>query len=346
MYGYSSTRVKAMQSKLLDSTVIDQLSKMDDVASMVGLLLQTSYKEYIDQFGGKDVRGDLVDFALSKSLENDVKKLIAIVPKEQKEMTTRIVGRADAQNIKLVFYAKTTGKSFDDVSRYVVESYNIDSETMRRAIEEQTLDAAVERLAVRSPYGNIIRNALSAYKKTSNLTEVNAVIDLGFFKELEGSIRKLSEVSRESASVVRLDIEMRNVLALLRAKRHNMHIEKLNDMLLERGITPIESLLTLFESSKDVHELAERIKTFDLKRPLELYERKRGKQMLIFELSMRSAIFKKAVALLQHSTLSYAVIMGYFYLKEMEVFTLRILINGKSYGLTREEIAEMVDWPM
>jgi len=30
----------------------------------------------------------------------------------------------------------------------------------------------------------------------------------------------------------------------------------------------------------------------------------------------------------------------------MEVFTLRILINGKTYGLTREEIAEMVDWPL
>ena len=345
-YGYSSTRVKAMESKLLDSATINQLSKMDDVASMVGLLLQTSYKEYIEEFGGKDVRGDLIDFALSKSLENDVKKLIAIVPKEQKEMTARIVGRADAQNIKLIFYAKTAGKSFDDISRYIVESYNLDTETMKRAIEEQTLDAAVERLAVRSPYGNIIREALATYKKSGNLTEVNAVIDVGFFKELEGAIRKLTEVSRESASVVRMDIEMRNILALLRAKRHNLDIDRLTALLLDRGLTSIPMLRSMFESSKDVHDLVEKVKTFDLKKALELYDRKKGKQMLIFELSMRSAIFRRAAAVLQHSTLSYAVIMGYFYLKEMEVFTLRILINGKTYGLTREEIAEMVDWPL
>ena len=117
-------------------------------------------------------------------------------------------------------------------------------------------------------------------------------------------------------------------------------------MLLERGITSVDSLRSMYEGSKDVHELAEKVKSFDLKKPLEVYERKKGKQMLIFEISMRSAIFKRAVALLQHSTLSYAVIMGYFYLKEMEVFTLRMLINGKSYGLTKEEIAEMIDWQL
>ena len=239
---------------------------------------------------------------------------------------------------------KQQASSFDEVSRYIVESYNIDSETMKRAIEEQTLEGAVERLAVRSPYGNIVRDALNTYKKTGNLTEVNATIDIGFFKELESAIRRLSEISRESASVIRYDIEMRNVLTLLRAKKHNIGIESLNDMLLERGITPKETLLELFESSKDVDELANRTKSFDLKRALELYDKGKSKQMLIFEISMRNAIFKKAVALLQHSTLSFAVIMGYFYLKEREVLTLRILINGKGYGLTKEEIEEMISW--
>lgn len=344
IYGYSSTRVKAMESKLIDNHTMDQLSKMDDVASMVGLLLQTSYKEYIDEFGGKDVRNELIDFALSKSLENDIKKLIAVAPKQQKEMTAHIVGRSDAQDIKLVFYAKATDKSFDQISKYIVESYNIDTETIKRALEEQTLEGAAERLIVRTPYGHLIREALDSYKKNGNLTDVNAIIDLGFFKMLEGTIRKLMDISHESASVIRMDIEMRNILTLLRARKYNMHIDKLNDMLLERGITSVESLLELFENSKDVNELATNVKSFDLKKALELYEKGKNRQMLLFEISMRNAIFRRAVSLLRHSTLSFAVIMGYYYLKEMEVFTLRILINGKSYGLTKDEINQMVVW--
>lgn len=344
MYGYSSTRVKAMESKLLGKDVINQLSKMDNVSSMIGLLLQTNYKEYLEEFGGKDVKSGLVDFALSKSMEVDVKKLIAIVPKELKNMTSHIVGRSDAQNIKLIFYAKATGKSFDEVSRYVVESYNIDNETMKRAFEEQTIEGAIERIAVRSPYGNIVRDALATYKKTGNLTEVNATIDLGFYKELESAIMKLSEISRESASVIRLDIELRNILSVLRAKKHNIGIEGLKSMLLERGVTPVETLVDIFETSKNVNEVVGKIRSFDLKKELELYEKGNSKQLLVFEIGMRNDIFKRAVGLLQHSTLSYAVIMGYFYLKEIEIFTLRILINGKSYGLTREEIDEMISW--
>ena len=343
-YGYSSTRVKAMESKLLGSATIAQLLKTDDAGSMIGMLLQTNYKEYMEEFGGKDVRNELIDFALSKSLETDIKKLIAIVPKELKEMTARIVGRSDAQNIKLIFYAKASGKSFEQLSKYIVESYNIDADTMKRAIEEQSIESSSERLAVRSPYGNIIRNALDVYKKTGNLTEVNAVIDLGFFRLLESAILQLSGISRESASVIKLDIEMRNILTLLRAKRYNLKIEKLNDMLLERGVTKVESLIQLFENSKDVHDLAENVKSFDLKHAMEIYEKGGNKQMLLFEISMRNEIFRKAVALLQHSTLSYAVIIGYFYLKEREVFTLRILINGKGYGLSREEIEDMIVW--
>jgi vacuolar-type H+-ATPase subunit C/Vma6 len=346
VYGYSSTRVKAMESKLLDHDTIARLSKMDSVTSMIGTLLQTNYKSYIEEFGGKEVSGELIDFALSKSMEVDVKKLIAIVPKEQKNMTAHIVGRSDAQNIKLVFYSKATGKNFEQISRYIIESYNIDNETMRRAIEEQTIESASERLAVRSPYGEIVRDALSVYKKTGNLTEVNASIDMGFLKLLEGAIRKLTEVSRESASVIRMDMEMRNVITLIRAKRYKLGTEKLKGMLLQRGITPFDSLIEIYEISNDVKEIAERIKSFDLKHAMEIYEKGQNKRMLIFEISMRNAIFKRAVALLRHSTLSFSVIMGYFYLKEMEVFALRIIINGKSYGLSQEEVTEMIDWQL
>lgn len=344
MYGYSSTRVKAMESRLLDRNTINQLAGMDNVASMVGFLLQTPYKEYIDQFGGKNVPGELIDFALSKSLEVDIKKLISIVPKEQKEMTAHLVGGSDAQNIKLVFYAKATGKAFGDVSRYVVESYNIDDDTMKRALEEPTMEGAAERLAVRSPYGNIVRAALNTYKKTGNLTEVNATIDNGFYKELTSAMRKLYGISRESAGIIRMDIEMHNVLMLLRAKRHGMGIDRLGALLLEGGITSNESMLAIFEESKDMHDVVGMVKSFDLRHALDLYEKGNNRQMLLFEISMRNAIFGKARAILRHSTLSFSVIMGYFYLKEMEVFTLRVLINGRGYGLTKEEIGGMIDW--
>ncbi len=344
IYGYSSTRVKAMESKLLGSEIIQDISKMDNVASIIGFLLQTDYKEYIEEFGGMEVKGELIDFALSRSLERSAQKLVRITPKQQRDMTMRIVSRSDAQNIKLVFYAKATGKGFDDISRYIIESQNIDAETIRRALAEQSMEESASKLIVRSPYRSIIEDAIATYKDTGNITEVNEAVDRGFYRLLNETIKMLMNTDHESATVVRLDVEMKNVLTLLRAKKHNLPVDKVNDLLLERGITPIEGLLTLFENSKDIHELAENVKSFDLKHALELYERGKNRQMLLFEISMRNLIFKRAVALLRHSTLAFGVILGYYYLKEIEVSTLRILINGKSYGLPSEQIAEMIAW--
>ncbi|MGI0100901.1 MAG: V-type ATPase subunit [Candidatus Micrarchaeaceae archaeon] len=346
VYGYSSTRVKAMESKLLGSDILGRLAGLEDVPSMVGLLLQTDYKQYIEEFGGMDMKAELADFALSKSLECDVQKLIYVVPKEQKEMTMHIVGRSDAQNIKLVFYAKAEQKDYDYISRYVVESYNIDAGTVKRAIEELTVEDAAALLAVRTPYGIVVNSALNAYRNTHNLTEVNAAIDKGFFRLLEGAIRKLSGISRESASIIRMDMEMRNILTILRAKRYGMSIDKVNDLLIERGITSIEDMLDMFESSSSIGELAMKVSSFDLKDAVSAYESNKWHRMLQFEIAMRNAIFKKAVALLRHSSLSYGVIIGYFYLKEIEVFTLRILINGRSLGLSNEEINRMIAWKL
>lgn len=343
-YGYSNARVKAMESRLLDRSFIDSIAKTENVGSAIGLLLQTDYREYLEEFGGVNVSEGLIDFALSKSFERSTQKLIRITPSEVRDLIIEVSSKSDAQNIKLVFYAKINGKRFDEISRYIIESQSIDSEAVKRALLEPTIEEAASRLIVRSPYRKIIYDAVESYKKTSNITEVNAAIDRGFFRLLGVAINRLVKVSPESATVARLDIEMRNILTLLRAKKYGMHIEKVNDLLIEGGTSTVESLLELFENTKDAHELAERVKSFDLKHALDVFEKGKERQMLIFEISMRNQIFGKAISLLRHSTLSFAVIMGYFYLKEIEVFTLRILINSKSYALTNEEISEMIAW--
>jgi len=38
------------------------------------------------------------------------------------------------------------------------------------------------------------------------------------------------------------------------------------------------------------------------------------------------------------------VLISYFYLKEIEVFTLRIYIIGRMHGLTNEEVTGMTEW--
>jgi V/A-type H+-transporting ATPase subunit C len=215
---------------------------------------------------------------------------------------------------------------------------------VKEALEEKDVNGTASKLMKLKRYGDEIEAAMDAYKKTGNMTEANAVIDKVFYGNLSHTIDALNKISPEAAQLVRIDIEMRNILTLLRAKKYNMDPKKIAELLINNGITPQDQLMKIFDSSKDVKEIIGKVKSFDLKKALERYDSEKEKYMLLFEIGMRNYIFKRALKVLRHAVLSFGVLIGYFYLKEMEVFTLRILIMGRMHGLTSEDIASMIEW--
>ncbi|MDE1810948.1 MAG: V-type ATPase subunit [Candidatus Micrarchaeota archaeon] len=346
LYGYSNSRVKAMESKMLNKEFLKDIYKTDDMKVILAKLLQTDYKPYIEEFGDINEREELLDFALRRSLAKTAEKVIAITPKEQRDIIIRIVSKWDLYNIKLVLSAKANGKSFDSISKYIVSSENVSARVIKEAMAEANIEYAVGKLVLSTPYRQILDVALDTYRKTGNITLVNAEIDKTFFSLLGGAIYRLSRLSYESAMVVKLDIEMRNVRTLLRAKKYGIKSSEVSNLLITNGITTVESLVSTFDGAKDMRDLVGGIKSFDLKEALAAYESNKFRQMLAFEIAMRNKIFEKVMSTLKHSVLSFGTIVAYFYLKEIEIFALRVIIKGKMYGLSEEEINGMIRWAM
>ncbi|MDE1832915.1 MAG: V-type ATPase subunit [Candidatus Micrarchaeota archaeon] len=346
LYGYSNSRVKAMESRMLTKDFLRDLYKTEDIKVILAKLLQTDYKPFIEEYGDITEREELLDFALRRSLAKTAEKAIAITPKEQRNIILRIVSKWDLYNIKLVLSAKAQGKSFDSISKYIVSSENVSARVIKEAMAEANIEYAVGKLVLSTPYRQILDIALDTYRKTGNVTAVNAEIDKAFFSMLGDAIYKLSRLSYESAMVVKLDIEMRNVRTLLRAKKYSLKGATIREILIPNGITTVDALMSNFDGAKDMRDLVNGIKSFDLKEALAAYESNKFRQMLPFEIAMRNRIFEKVLSTLRHSVLSFGTIVAYFYLKEIEIFALRVIIKGKMYGLTENEINEMIRWAM
>ena len=344
LYGYANARVKAMESKLVSRGALDEILKTSSIPSVLARLLQTDYKDYIEEFGDVSQRAELVDLALNKSLVVNIEKLVRISPKKSAGIIERMVGVWDIYNIKLILYTKLMNKDFDYLSRYLIETKDFDEPFVKEALAEQDFYATASRLMRIRSYRDEIRAAVDAYKKTQNITEVNAAIDKVFFSELGDVITALKKMSPNAAKLVKMDIEMRNILTLLRAKRANVKPSEIASLMITNGMTQPAQLVKMYEGSSDLKELAGSVKSFDLKQAMGKYQAEKSKQMLLFEISMRNSMFKKAISLLHNTVLSFGVIVGYFYLKEIEVFTLRIYIMGKMHGLTNEEITGMTEW--
>ncbi|MDE1825253.1 MAG: V-type ATPase subunit [Candidatus Micrarchaeota archaeon] len=344
IYGYSTARVKAMESRLISKTTMQSIVNSKDVAAMLAILFQTDYKKNLEDFGGVNLRSDLIDFALSKNLAANVHKLITITPITQKGMIRSIVGKWDLYNVKLAIDAKERGRGFADISRYVIDHGIYNAQELREVMSEPNVESMLQRMMINSPYKAMLATVLEDYRKEKSATRAGALIDKLYYKQLGSIITKLLDLHYESALIIKSDIDMRNLLMLIRAKKYSMKFEDLREILIENGSLKANQLREIYEGAKDMESLVKEIKVFDLAAALESYKSGKGKEMLLFEIAMRNAIFSKAMSLLKHSVLSFGTMVAYAYMKEIEVFTLRIAIKGKAYELGQDEISKMIVW--
>lgn len=344
LYGYSNTRVKAMESKLIGEETFERMLATKDTNSIIGMLLQTTYKESIEQFGGIKAMDTLIDFVLSKDLGGETSKLIDIAPKKQKGLVTAIVGIWDIENIKTMIAALGSNKSFNEIDRYIINTRYADAEKIKEAMETKHVDAALGQLMKNTPYKEILKRAIETYNKSKDLMAVKAVVEREYYKELGSTILRLGKLDRGAADLVKDRIDMKNILTVLRAKKYNIPFAEIRESLIPNGSMNQNYFEKAFGGAKDVQSLTPMMKNFDLKKAVEGYNSSKNRPLILFEISMMNQIFEKALHTIRHSVLSFGTIIAFFYLKEIEAFTLRILIKSKSYSLTDEEIRMMVGW--
>ncbi|MDE1851948.1 MAG: V-type ATPase subunit [Candidatus Micrarchaeota archaeon] len=343
-YGYSSARVKVMQSRLLSKKAVDDIANAKDVESVVSILFNSDLKKELEEFGGLGIPAEMIDFALSKNMAKNITKLISIAPTTERKLVRSIVGKWALYNIKLAIEAKDKRKDFDSIARYIVDIGRYDSSAIKEAMREESIEGLLGKFMINSPYYPILKEALDTYKGTRSAIEAIAAIDKAYYRNLRSILMPLRQLSNESALLVKMEIDMKNILTLIRGKRLGMKFSDMDSMLLESGRFSKKALEQAYTDSKDAAELASHLKEMNLAQAADEYKGSKTKQLLTFEIAMKSSIFNSAVRTLSHSILSFGTILAYSYMKEIEIYTLRILINGRLYGLSKEETAKLISW--
>ena len=340
-YAYSTARVKAMESTLIKKEEIEKIINSKDQESIISILLQTDYKKELDQLGGKE-KGEILDFALSKNLASNVGKLITITPMEDKSITRAVLGKWDIYNIELAIDAKARKIGFEEISKYIIDYGPYNMASLKEAYEEESVEGLISKMMINSPYKEMLSQALEAYWKRNNAIQASITIDKLYYQKLGLLMPRIRSLSNGAAKIIKLDIDMKNILMLMRSKKYNMPFNEIKDDFIPSGSIALEELRLIYENSKNEEEVARSLKVFDLSKEAELY--KKEKRLFIFEIGMRSRIFKESISVLSHTLLSFGTLLAYAYIKESEVLMLRILSKGREYGLPEKELIEMMPW--
>jgi V/A-type H+-transporting ATPase subunit C len=209
-------------------------------------------------------------------------------------------------------------------------------------MRESTVEGVLARLAINSPYAQIIKGASTAYSKGRNVTDAIAALDVGYYASLSSVMYEISGAHYQSALIIKMEIDSKNILTMIRAKRAGMKFQAVEGYFVANGSMPKKELEHAYDSATSVEDMVQHITRFDLKAALEVY--KRTGQLVSFEIGMNNYILNKGLGVLKPAILSFGTMLAYIYLKELEVRTLRIAINSKIYGLAPDDVTRLIAW--
>ena len=319
---------------------MQSLVNAKDIPSILSILINTDYKKNLEDFGGLNIKSGLIDFALNKNFGEKINKLINITPLTKKNLMRQLTGKWDLYNIKLTLEAKDQNKDFESISKYLINYGVYDSLFIKQAIQETTtIEDLLSKFMINSPYKNILQKALEIYKKNRNILEVNIEIDKIYYENLSKLLFKINTIDYNVYSIIKKEIDLKNIINVIRAKKYNMNFNYLENFIIKNGNINKDKLRNIFENSKDIQDLISQIKMFDLKSQLEIYSK--TNDLLYFEIKAKSIILESS-SKLKYSVLSFGSIFGYLYLKEIEVSTIRLLLKAVQYDLNKGELLMLV----
>lgn len=343
-FGYSSARVNAMESRLITNKTMQEIINAKDASTIISILFQGDYKKDLEEFGGLEIKGELVDFALSKNLAKSIEKLVQISPSTEKKLIRSIAGKWDLYNVKIAIEAKDRKMGYDSIARYIIDYGRYDSAFVKEVMREDSIEGMLNKFMINSPYKDVLQEGLEVYKKSRSGVDAVAAIDKFYYRSLAGVIVGLRVIDNSSARIIKMDIDMKNLIYMIKAKRADIKFLDLAANLIDNGNMSIKDLEQMYNGSKDIESMVMQAKLYDLKSAVDIYKGGKSRQLLVFEIGIRNSIFNNSMKLLNHSILSFGAILAYAYMKEIEIFTLRVMINSKMYGLSREEAQRLIVW--
>ncbi len=341
LYGYSNTYIKAVESKLINKTTMQNIINAKDIPSILLILINTDYKKNLIDFGGLNIKLELIDFALSKNFGEKINKLMNVTPLTKKYIMRQLIGKWDLYNIKLALEARHQKKDFSSISKYLIDYGAYSSLMIKQTMQETiAIEDLLQKFIINSPYKNILQQSLQLYKKNQNILEVNIGIDKNYYENLSKLLFKMNNIDHNTYFIIKKEIDMKNVISLLRAKKHNLNFNYLEKFIIENGNLDKEKLRSIFEKSSNVEDLVTQIKIFEIKSQLNNYLK--TNDLLYFEIKMKHNILDTSSKILKHTTLSFGSIYYYLYLKEIEISTIRLLLKAKQYNLDKQELSQLI----
>ena len=334
-YPYTYARTTVMKSLLFRKDDYQKMLKMD-FNEITKFLQDSNYKNEINELSREHSGADLIELALNKSLSGSFKKLMRISSDEVKLLIGQYARRKDIEDIKTILRGKFTKTDEKLIMNSITAAGTLSLEHLNSLLGMDSIEDILKNNKIVK--FSLLKDGLNDLNEKNTL----ASIENAFYKYYYSNLIKFSKNLPKQGKLFReflsKEVEILNILTLLRLKKTNFNKEDIKKFIISPG-SKSSKIISLADVD-DLEELSRAFEQTEYKDVIQkgMQEYKKKGSLITLETELYKYLLKQSILLLHQHPLSVDVILGYMFAKDIEVRNLKIIVKGKQLGLSDEFI--------
>lgn len=351
-YASALGRLKPTFASFLPKETWSSLASAKDENEILKLLEGTPYGPDLDRLRATYQGVTLLEVGINHTFVRRNRHAYDATPFAGRAVVGAYLTRWDIQNIELILSSKAQGRPIVGTEEHIVSSREIPAglyagvmtlDDVRLLLDQPTVETTVTAL-VKYGYGTVILPFLEQFERTHNIFPILTALDREYYKNLLAAARFFQGDEWVVRALVQSEIDVRNVLLLLKGKQMELALDEVTPRWLEGGLLPMADAPDLY-TSRGVPELAERLASRFPSIAEGASEFASGASLTGYESALERDRAVLELKRMRAYPLSLGVIFTYLLLAELERRDLRRILFGRVYGIPADRLLPLLVSP-
>jgi V/A-type H+/Na+-transporting ATPase subunit C len=334
---YPYVRTAVMRSLLFKAEDYQKLLKMgfNEIAKF---LQDTNYRKEINELGTQYSGSDLLELALNRSLAGSFKKLMRISSNELGLLITEYAKRKDIEDIKTIIRGKFTDTDEKEIEASITGAGTLSYDLLASLMKKESVEQILKSIQIAD--FNMFKGELKELDEKKSLAGIENALDRHYYTQLLNFSRRLTKPGALFRDFIQKEVEILNLLTLLRLKKAKLDKNMAKNFLISSGDRTKDSKMAELANMEDLDQIAKSLQKTEYGNIVlnGIEEFKKTNSLIKLETELYKHLLKKSILFMHQHLLSADVILGYMFAKDIEVRNLRIIIKGKQLGLSEQFI--------
>ncbi len=347
-YGPLNVHMRCQRTELFSAGTYNLLASATDYANLIQMLSNTKYNDIIGtEMDKKYPNLIVVDRRLSQHFVDQYSTVRKYIPKRAKAFIDLLSRNYFLNNVKVILAALHGASNYEEAQEMLLNLTPAENEETEYLYKAQNVEEMISRLTDEK-LRESLENALGEYRFLDLVYPLIIAVDQYFYEHLSKVISKLKGEDRTKVKIlVGSRIGIQNIGIILRSKIFDIVPGMIRKWLIATKMCPLKeafreklinapNMETAFNLLKDESPFAELgirlLENLDKDKP----------PLDNFDLFADQILIHKANSLFRGVSFNISIFPAFFFLKEMEIRNLRVIILGKLHKRSTNEILEKI----